>query len=75
MAEELRETLDADFQNRAAAAPSGSISQPSLIFLWLKRLSRYGLAALFLFTAGAKLASVKGFAANVAELLSASRLP
>ena len=72
MAEELRETLDADFQNRAAAALSGSISQPSLIFLWLKQLSRYGLAALFLFTAGAKLAIVKGFAANVAELLSAS---
>ena len=33
---------------------------------------RYGLAALFLFTAGAKLWIVKAFAANVAELLTAS---
>jgi hypothetical protein len=35
-------------------------------------ISRFGLAALFLFTAGAKLWVVKAFAANVAELLSAS---
>lgn len=38
----------------------------------LAQISRFGLAALFLFTAGAKLAIVKAFAANVAELLSAS---
>ncbi|HEV8713994.1 MAG TPA: MauE/DoxX family redox-associated membrane protein [Candidatus Binatia bacterium] len=36
------------------------------------RVSRFGLAALFLFTAAAKLAIVKTFATNVAELLSAS---
>ncbi len=41
---------------------------------WLVRLSRFGLAALFLFTAGAKLAIARTFAANVAELLSASGL-
>lgn len=35
-------------------------------------LSRLGLAALFLFTAVAKLAIVQAFAANVAELLSSS---
>ncbi len=35
-------------------------------------ISRYGLAALFLFTAGAKLWILKAFAANVGELLSAS---
>jgi hypothetical protein len=35
-------------------------------------ISRFGLAALFLFTAGAKLAIVKLFAANVAELLTAT---
>jgi hypothetical protein len=35
-------------------------------------ISRLGLAALFLFTAGAKLWTIKGFAANVAELVSAS---
>src|SRR5216683_7666167 len=39
---------------------------------WLVQISRFGLAALFLFTAGAKLAIVKTFAKNVAELLSAS---
>lgn len=37
-------------------------------------LCRFGLAALFLFTAGAKIAIIKTFAANVGELLSASRL-
>ncbi len=35
-------------------------------------VSRFGLAALFLFTAGAKLAIIKAFAANVGGLLSAS---
>jgi hypothetical protein len=35
-------------------------------------LSRFGLAALFLFTAGAKIAVAKAFAKNVSELLSAS---
>ncbi len=39
---------------------------------WLVHLSRFGLAALFLFTAGAKLVIVKTFAANVSELLAAS---
>lgn len=40
--------------------------------VWLVRLSRFGLALLFLFTAGAKVAIAKTFASNVAELLSAS---
>ena len=39
---------------------------------WLVRLSRFGLAALFLLTAGAKIAIAKTFATNVSELLSAS---
>ena len=39
---------------------------------WLIRISRFGLAALFLFTAVAKLATVNSFAANVSQLLSAS---
>lgn len=38
----------------------------------LAAISRFSLAALFLFTAGAKLWIVKAFAANVAELLSAT---
>jgi hypothetical protein len=36
------------------------------------QICRFGLAALFLFTAGAKLWIVRGFAANVAELLTAT---
>lgn len=39
---------------------------------WIVRICRYGLAALFLFTAIAKLAIVNAFAKNVGELLSAS---
>lgn len=39
---------------------------------WLMRVSRYGLAVLFLFTAVAKLAILKAFVKNVGELLSAS---
>jgi hypothetical protein len=39
---------------------------------WLVRISRFGLATLFLFTAGAKLLIIRAFALNVAELLSAS---
>src|SRR5438552_11985068 len=42
------------------------------VLRWLVHISRFGLAALFLFTAGAKLAIIKTFSANVAELLSAS---
>ena len=66
MAEELYAPLNDPFQDTANSA------RRSLVFLWLKRISRFGLAALFLFTAGAKLAIAKAFAANVAELLGAS---
>lgn len=44
------------------------------IFRVVVHLCRFGLAALFLFTAGAKLWILKTFAGNVAELLSASHL-
>jgi hypothetical protein len=37
-------------------------------------LCRFGLAALFLFTAGAKLTVLRKFASNVAELLSSSSI-
>ena len=47
---------------------------PVAVMKWLVHISRFGLAALFLFTAAAKLAILKAFAANVAELLSASGL-
>ncbi|MEO7970942.1 MAG: MauE/DoxX family redox-associated membrane protein [bacterium] len=42
------------------------------IFRFVVQLCRFALAALFLFTAGAKLAILKVFAANVGELLAAS---
>jgi len=42
------------------------------IFRFLVYVCRFGLAALFLFTAGAKLWILKTFAGNVAELLSAA---
>lgn len=53
-----------------------SASQRHRIFAsvrsWLLPISRFGLAALFLFTAVAKLTVVRDFAANVSQLLSAS---
>jgi uncharacterized membrane protein YphA (DoxX/SURF4 family) len=42
------------------------------VFRIVVQICRFGLAALFLFTAGAKLWIVKAFAANVAELLTAT---
>ena len=46
----------------------------SSIFKWLVFICRFGLAALFLFTAGAKLAVLTKFAGNVAELLSSASI-
>lgn len=51
---------------------NGTATKRLSLLRWLVHISRFGLAALFLFTAGAKLAMVKTFATNVAELLSAS---
>ena len=42
------------------------------ILKWLARISRFGLAAFFLFTAIAKLSVISSFAQNVGELLTAS---
>jgi len=39
---------------------------------WIFRISRFGLAALFLFTAIAKLAIIHAFVKNMGELLSSS---
>lgn len=52
------------------ASPSRCVS--ASVLKWLVRFSRFGLAVLFLFTAGAKIAIAKAFAINVSELLSAS---
>src|SRR5436309_2831689 len=46
----------------------------SIVVRALVHLCRFGLAVLFLFTAGAKLFILKTFANNVAELLSASHM-
>lgn len=50
------------------------VTRRSSLLRWLVPISRFGLAALFLFTAIAKLAILRDFAANVAELLTASGL-
>ncbi len=42
------------------------------VFRILVQICRFGLAALFLFTAGAKIAIAKAFAQNVSELLTSS---
>jgi hypothetical protein len=47
-------------------------ARPMIKFVVL--ISRFGLAALFLFTAGAKLWILKTFAGNVAELLSSAAI-
>src|SRR6266581_953251 len=47
---------------------SSFILHPSS-FRWLIRICRFGLAVLFLFTAGAKLVIIKAFTSNVASLL------
>ena len=46
----------------------------SKVFRIIVQVCRFGIAALFLVTAGAKLWIVKDFASNVAELLAASGL-
>jgi len=44
----------------------------TILLKWFVRISRYGLAALFLFTAIAKLAIIHAFVKNMGELLSSS---
>lgn len=74
-ADELRpksavEAISATSTLSVAASPRRRVARS--ILSWLVHISRFGLAALFLFTAVAKLVIAKAFAANVAELLSAS---
>jgi hypothetical protein len=52
--------------------PHISASLRLSVFKWVVRISRFGLAALFLFTAGAKLAIFSTFVENVGQLLSSS---
>jgi len=55
-----------------SASPHHRVSASA--FRWLVHISRFGLAALFLFTGGAKLIILKKFAGNVAELLSSASI-
>ncbi len=64
--------IEASNSIKALDTQSGTVTKRLYFLKWLIHISRFGLAALFLFTAGAKLAIAKTFAANVAELLSAS---
>lgn len=60
---------------RVSASPRPRVSpSPRLrvFFKWLVRISRFGLAALFLFTAIAKLAVIRTFVENMGQLLAAS---
>src|SRR6266542_44511 len=52
---------------------SSFILHPSFL-LWLVRICRFGLAALFFFTVGAKLVIIKAFASNVASLLISANI-
>jgi hypothetical protein len=58
--------------DRPVASSTASRSRSLSVLFWLSRISRFFLAALFLFTAGAKLAIVKSFVENVGQLLSSS---
>ena len=58
--------------NNLSASPRLRVS--GSILKWIVHLSRFGLAALFLFTAGAKLWILKTFVHNVAELLSSAHI-
>jgi uncharacterized membrane protein YphA (DoxX/SURF4 family) len=51
-------------------APSPHRRVTASVLRWLVLVSRFALAALFLFAAGAKLSILKTFVGNVAELLS-----
>ncbi|HVS81244.1 MAG TPA: MauE/DoxX family redox-associated membrane protein [Pyrinomonadaceae bacterium] len=47
---------------------------PRAVTRWIVRISRFGLAALFLFSAGAKLWILKTFATSVASLVSSASI-
>jgi len=44
------------------------------IMRWFFQISRFGLAAIFLFAAGAKLTIIKAFSLNVSQLLTATHI-
>ena len=56
----------------ASPRPVSESPRLAVFFKWLVRISRFGLVALFLFTAIAKLAVIHGFVDNVGQLLTGS---
>src|SRR5205809_835678 len=73
--------IEADTQTSSSFIPhpssfpkpsSSFIPHPSAFLKWIVVISRFGLAALFMFTALAKIAIAKTFAANISELLAAA---
>src|ERR1041384_3550942 len=67
--------MQADTETGGLAEPGNFSASPRRhipvsLLRWLSRLSRFGLAALFLFTASAKLWILRDFVSKVAELLS-----
>ena len=69
--EDNNETVD-HVSPRPRVPASPRLRVTASLFTWLPRISRFLLAALFLFTAIAKLAIAKAFAENVGQLLNAS---
>lgn len=73
----MERTEDLDNVN-IAESPHHPVAPSTLaasrIRKWIVRISRFFLAALFLFTAGAKLAILSAFVHNMAQLLSSSGL-
>lgn len=67
--------MDAETRGHGDAEIVSHVASPrprfaASLLKWLVLISRLGLAALFLFAAGAKLTILKKFAGNIAELLS-----
>jgi hypothetical protein len=69
---EIRRPGDADIPLRTEArdVSASRSGRFAAVRRWLVHISRFGLAALFLFTAGAKLWILTEFVSKVAELLS-----
>jgi hypothetical protein len=65
-------TAVADTSERFPASPRRRVS--ASVFRWFVLISRFGLAAMFLFAAGAKLAVLRKFVVNVAELLTSASI-
>ena len=64
--------IESNFASDGITVHPVSASPTKRILKWAARISRFFLAALFLFTAVAKIAIIKSFVENVGQLLSSS---